>query len=154
MNPTSKPSGDLRPAPLVLALRVVGAVLLAGTAVIHIRLWAQGYDSISWIGPLFLLNAISGFALCLAVLGTPRRLLVWPAVAGALLELGTLGALILSSTVGLFGFVESSAASLFWPSVWVEAVGGVVLAALAVLVRPVRRAVAPEGWTEPVRSAG
>jgi hypothetical protein len=142
------------PAPLVVALRVVGAVLLAGTAAIHLRLWAQGYDSIAWIGPLFLLNAVSGFALCAAVLGTPRRLLVWPAAAGALLELGTLGALVLSSTIGLFGFVESSAASLFWPSVAVEAVGTVVLSYLAVLVRPVRRPASPEGWSEPARSGG
>ena len=156
MSMLDKLSGDQRPAPapLVLALRVLGAVLLAGTAAIHLRLWAQGYDSIAWIGPLFLVNAVSGFALCVAVLGTPRRLLFWPAAAGALLELGTLGALILSSTVGLFGFVESTAASLYWPSVVVEAVGAVVLGSLAVLVRPVRRAVAPDGWTEPARSGG
>ena len=156
MRMIDKLSGEPRPAPapLVLALRVLGAVLLAGTATIHLRLWAQGYDSIAWIGPLFLVNAFSGFVLCVAVLGTPRRLLVWPAAAGALLELGTLGALVLSSTVGMFGFVESTAASLYWPSVVVEVVGTVVLAALAAVVRPVRRTVAPENWTEPVRSGG
>ena len=156
MRMIDKLSGDVRPAParLVLALRVIGGVLLAGTATIHVRLWAQGYDSVPWIGPLFLVNAVSGFALCVAVLGTPRRLLVWPAVAGALLEAGTLGALVLSSTVGLLGFFESTAAPLYWPSVAVEALGAVVLAGLAVLVRPVRRAAAPEDRTEPARSRG
>src|SRR3954454_4313067 len=134
MSSIQKPAVDGRrvPAPMVVVLRVAGALLLAGTAAIHLRLWAQGYDSVAWIGPLFLVNAFSGFVLCAAVLLSPRRLLVWPAAAGALLELGTLGALILSSTVGLLGFNESSAAPLFWPSIVVEAVGTVVLAALAV----------------------
>jgi len=74
-----------------------------------------------------------GFALAAAVLGTPRWLLGWVAAAGALLQAGTLGALILSVTVGLFGFVETTAASLFWETVVVEAAGAVVLAVLAVV---------------------
>jgi hypothetical protein len=147
---------DRRPAatPLVLALRVAGAALLAGTAAVHLHLWSAGYDSIAWIGPLFLVNTVVGFVLGTAVLLAPRRLVVWPAAAGALLEAGTLGALVLSTTVGLFGFVESVAASLFWPSVAVEAVGTVVLVYLAFAVRPVRRELTPKSWTEPVRSAG
>jgi hypothetical protein len=56
--------------------------------------------------------------------------------------------------VGLFGFVESSAASYYWESVVVESVGFVVLAALAVLCRPVRRSADREDWTEPVRAGG
>jgi hypothetical protein len=139
---------------LVLGLRIAGAVLLAGTAWIHLHLWSAGYDGIPWIGPLFLVNAVSGFLLAAAVLAAPRRLLFWPAGAGALLEAGTLGALALSSTVGLFGFVESSAASLFWPSVAVEAAGAVLLAALAVVCRPVRRAAEHDAWTEPLRTRG
>jgi hypothetical protein len=70
------------------------------------------------------------------------------------LQLGTLGGLVLSSTVGLFGFVESSAASYYWESVIVESVGFVLLAALAGLSRPVRRSMAREDWTEPVRAGG
>jgi hypothetical protein len=150
----SGPGTPRTSAVLVLALRVVGAALLAGTAWIHLNLWSAGYSGIAWIGPLFLVNAVAGFVLAAAVLGAPRRLLFWPAGAGALLEAGTLGALALSSTVGLFGFVESPAASLFWPSVAVEAAGTVVLAALAVACRPVRRAAAPADWTEPVRTRG
>ena len=61
---------------------------------------------------------------------------------------------MLSSTVGLLGFNESTTASLYWPSVAVEAVGAIVLAYLAFVVRPVRRAVAAEDWTEPARSGG
>lgn len=143
-----------RSTPLVLGLRVLGAALLAATAWIHLHLWAAGYETIAWIGPLFLADAVGGFVLAAAVLPAPRRLLVWPAAAGVLLELGTLGGLVLSSTVGLFGFVESSAASLFWQSVAVEIAGAVVLAVLAVLCRPVRRQSAHEDRTEPVRTGG
>ena len=138
----------------VVVLRVVGALLLAAAGAIHLYLWSTGYDSIDWIGPLFLVNAVGGFVLALAVLTAPRRLLFWPAGAGALLQAGTLGGLILSSTVGLFGFVESSAASYYWDSVIVESVGFVVLAALAGICRPVRRSPVREDWTEPVRAGG
>jgi hypothetical protein len=138
----------------VVVLRAVGALLLAAAGAIHLYLWSTGYDSIDWIGPLFLVNAIGAFVLAVAVLITPRRLLFWPAGAGALLQIGTLGGLILSSTVGLFGFVESSAASYYWESVIVESVGFVLLAVLAGLSRPVRRSMAREDWTEPVRARG
>jgi hypothetical protein len=138
----------------VLALRVVGALLLVAAGAIHLYLWSTGYDSIDWIGPLFLVNAVAGFLLAVAVLVAPRRLLFWPAGAGALLQIGTLGGLILASTVGLFGFVESSAASYYWESVIVESVGFVVLVALAALCRPVRRSPLREDWTEPVRAGG
>lgn len=141
-------------APVVLGFRLVGALLLLAAGTIHLYLWSTGYDSIHWIGPLFLLNAIGAGVLALAVLATPRRLLFWPAAAGALLQIGTLGGLFLSSTVGLFGFVESSAASYYWDSVIVESVGFVVLAVLAGICRPVRRSPAREDWTEPVRAGG
>jgi hypothetical protein len=138
----------------VLGLRVLGALLLVAAGAIHLYLWSTGYDTIDWIGPLFLLNAIGAGVLALAVLATPRRLLFWPAAAGALLQIGTLGGLILSSTVGLFGFVESSAASYYWDSVVVESAGFVVLAALTGICRPVRRPRVREDWTEPVRARG
>jgi hypothetical protein len=139
---------------VVVGLRVVGALLLVAAGAIHLHLWSTGYDSIAWIGPLFMVNAIAAFVLALAVLAAPRRLLFWPAGAGALLQIGTLGGLVLSSTVGLFGFVESSAASYYWESVLVESVGFVVLAVLAGLCRPVRRSTVREDWTEPVRAGG
>ena len=125
-----------RPAPphsLLLALRVLGAALLAAMAGIHRYLWSVGYRDIDWIGPLFLVNVLAGVVLALAVLAPPRR---WPGVAaavGAMLQAGTLGGLVLSVWVGLFGFVESTRATLFWPSVVVEAAGAVVLAVLAAL---------------------
>jgi hypothetical protein len=118
---------------MVLVLRILGAALLVGVAVIHLYLWQQGYDSIDVIGPAFLLDTVLGFGGALLVLISPRRWLPIAAVLGALLCLGTLAALIVSTTVGMFGFVESTQAQLWWESLAVEAAGFVVLVALAVV---------------------
>ena len=124
-----------RSGPLTWILRVVGAVLLAAMAWIHWDLWLDGYRTVDVIGPAFLLNAVAGFALAVVLLVVPRRLL-WPAAAlGALTALGSLAALLLSTTVGLFGFVESTAAPLWWETFWIEAAAVVVLAVLAVVAR-------------------
>jgi hypothetical protein len=115
------------------ALRLVGAALLAVMGWIHLDLWLDGYRTIDVIGPAFLLNAIAGFGLAALLLVTPRALLPWVAVLGALTAAGTLAGLLLSTTVGLFGFVETTAAALWWESFWVEVAAVVVLALLAVL---------------------
>jgi hypothetical protein len=118
---------------LLWGLRLVGAALLAAMGWIHLHLWLDGYRTIDVIGPAFLLNAIAGFGLAALLLVTPRQLLPWVAALGGLTALGTLGGLLLATTVGLFGFVESTAADLWWESLWVEIAAIVVLAALAAL---------------------
>jgi hypothetical protein len=118
---------------LLWTLRVLGALLLAAMSWIHLDLWLAGYRSIDWIGPAFLLNAIAGFGLAVLLMVTPRPLLAWVAGLGALTALGTLGGLLLATTVGLFGFTETTAADLWWESFWVEIAAAIVLAALAVL---------------------
>jgi hypothetical protein len=122
----------------VWALRVVGAALLAAMGWIHLDLWQAGYRTMDVIGPAFLRNAVAGFGLAVLLLVTPRRLLPWAAALGALTAAGTLGGLLLATTVGLFGFQESTAAALWWESFWVEVTAIVVLAALALLTRPRR----------------
>jgi predicted membrane protein len=124
---------QVRRAPIAVAIpvRLVGAALLGVTAGIHLSLWQQGYRDIQWIGPLFLLSGIGAIVLALAVLLSPPRLLPWAAALGALLELGTLGGLLLSVTVGFLGFSESWDAHLARTSAVVEAVGGVILGAFA-----------------------
>jgi hypothetical protein len=123
-----------RPAAgLFWSLRLGGAVLLAVMGWIHLDLWLAGYRTIDVIGPAFLLNAIAGFGLAALLLVTPRPLLLWVAALGALTALGTLGGLLLATTVGLFGFVESTTADLWWESFWVEIAAVVVLTALAAL---------------------
>jgi hypothetical protein len=113
------------------AARLVGAGLLAAMAGIHLHLYAGGYRGIATIGPLFLLNGVLGALAALAVLATPRRWLGWVSLAGAMLQAGTLGALLLSLTVGLFGFRESTSAPLISTTLAVETAGAVVLLAVA-----------------------
>ena len=55
--------------------RLAGAALLIATAVIHLRLYSQGYSTVPKIGPLFLLNGVAGCLLAGAVLLTWGRLL-------------------------------------------------------------------------------
>jgi hypothetical protein len=127
------------PTALLLVLRIAGVALLAAMGWIHLDLWGDGYRTIDVIGPAFLVNAVAGFGLAALLLVTPRPVLGWVAAAGALTAAGTLAALLLSTTVGLFGFTESTAAALWWESLWVESAAVVVLVALAVLARPRHR---------------
>jgi hypothetical protein len=120
-------------------LRILGAALLVAMAWIHLNLWLDGYRTIDVVGPAFLLDVLAGFGLAALLLVTPRPLVAWVAVLGALTAAGTVAGLLLSTTVGLFGFVESTAAPLWWESFWVELAAVVVLVALAVLTRRRRR---------------
>jgi hypothetical protein len=124
-----------RTGPALVALRLAGTALLAAMGWIHLDLWGDGYRTIDVIGPAFLLNAIAGFGLAVLLLVTPRPVLPWVAAVGALTAFGTLAGLLLSTTVGLFGFTESTAAALWWESFWVELAAAVVLGVLAVLGR-------------------
>ena len=112
-------------------LALAGAVLIIGSAVIHLRLWAQGYSSISIIGPLFLAQGVVSI-LFAVVLGVFRRLGLM--VAGAGLMAGTIVALVLSAEIGLFGFKDSFAAPYAGMALVTEIAGAAVLAAAAVLV--------------------
>jgi hypothetical protein len=120
----------------VRVLRSLGVALLAVMSWIHLDLWLAGYRSIDVIGPAFLFNAVAGSGLAALLLLVPRALLPWVAALGALTALGTLTGLLLSTTVGLFGFVETTAAALWWESFWVEVATVVVLTALALVTRP------------------
>ena len=117
--------------PIRVAIRVGGAALLLATAAIHLLLWSDGYRDILWIGPLFLLNAIGAAVLAVAVLAAPGRWLPLVCAAGALLELGTLGGLVLSTTVGFLGFVETWAAPWAVTSAIVEAAAVLLLGGFA-----------------------
>lgn len=76
-----------------------GGVLISAT--VHFLLWAQGISGLETIGPLFLLNAIGGGVIGLVVY-------VWrhwlPMLAAAGFGALTLGAYIMATTVGLFGY--------------------------------------------------
>lgn len=123
----------------MIALRLVSAALTAAMAAIHLYLWDDGYRDLETIGVLFLLNGIGGGLLALALLAAPTRYVGVPAVLGALFTAGTLAALVVSLTTGLFGFEETLDAELVRPTIAVESAGIVALTALALLARRRRR---------------
>jgi hypothetical protein len=128
-----------RPA-LLLTLRVLAAASLAAMGVIHIYLFNLGYSSVSLIGPLFLLNGIGAGLLMLAVLFSPRRFTALAGALSTLFTLGTLLALVLSLTVGLFGFDETMDAPLIKTTIVVEALGVLLCAGLTALAFGARSA--------------
>lgn len=115
------------PLSVTLPVRLFGAGLLLAMGGIHLYLWQTGYKDIHLIGPAFLANAILGAVAAVAVLLSPQRWLAWVCLLAGLLELGTLGALLLSLTVGLFGFFESWSAPIVTVTIIVEAAGFLVL---------------------------
>ncbi len=119
-------AGRRRLAVLVV-VRSFGAILLALTGWIHLHLYLDGYRTVPTIGRLFLLNAVSAAVAVLALVAVPRRWLAPVALGGGLLEIGTLGGLVLSLTVGLFGFTESPRAPFVGASIAVESAGTFLL---------------------------
>ena len=118
-----------------------GVGLLIATAAIHLDLYLTGYRTIPTIGWLFLLQVIVAFALGLAVLVIPGRLVLpsrLAAAAGAGFALSTLGGYLLTVWIGLFGFKEVRTTAGIAAGV-VEVVAFVVLAALALAPAPQAR---------------
>ncbi len=130
------------PGPIVSVLAWIGAVLLVLSAVIHLHLWSQSYRHIPTIGPLFLIQGIVGIALA-ALVAVFRRLLVF--AGAALFAIGTIGGLLLSVYVGLFGFQDSLSAPYAVTSLILEAIAFVVLGAAAALTLVLRREVLVHG---------
>jgi predicted lipoprotein with Yx(FWY)xxD motif len=137
------------PGWLQVILRVVGSGLLIATGAIHLDLYLTGYRTIPTIGWLFLLQVIAAFALGLAVLAIPGRLVIpsrLAAAAGAVFALSTLGGYLLSVWIGLFGFKEVSTTAGIVAGA-VEVAAFVVLAALALAPSwAARVATAPAGF--------
>ena len=95
------------------------------SAFIHLHLWDTGYRHIPTIGPLFLLQGIAGIVIAV-VIAVWRRPLV--SLIGALFAASTIGGLVLSVEVGLFGFKDSFSAPYATSSLIIEAAAFVVLA--------------------------
>ncbi|MCB7137804.1 hypothetical protein [Cellulosimicrobium marinum] len=127
---TSSPPGPPPPGPRsrgAWTLRGLTAAGLLLSADVHLVLYAEGYDDIEVVGPLFLLNAVAGLALGILVLVWRHWLPVLGAIGfGAL----TLAAFYLSTTVGFFGVNESVGGTqqvLAAVSEWVAVVGGTLV---------------------------
>lgn len=120
--------------PLSQVLRGLVATCVILNAVIHLVLWAQGFKDLEVVGPAFLLNAVGGIAIGLAVLVWKH----WLPLLGAIgFGLATLTAFIISTTPsGFFGVHET------WSGVEIlmSAASEILAVILAVLTLLVERA--------------
>lgn len=83
----------------VALLRALTAAAVLLSAVIHLEQWFAGYRDLEFIGPAFLVNAVAGLVIAVLVLAWRSW---WPLLAAAAFGAATLGAFIMSATVGLF----------------------------------------------------
>ena len=120
--PAQATSPAARWAANILAL--AGAALLIWSGVIHLQLWSDGYRSISVIGPLFLIQGAGSIVLAV-ILALFRRLGLL--AAGAVVLASTAAGLLLSASIGLFGYQESLAVPYAEASLVVEFAGAAVL---------------------------
>jgi hypothetical protein len=125
------PSGSLTLRIAITLSLVVASVLLAASGAIHLRLWSTGYRSIPTIGSLFLVQGIAGPFLA-ALLVLSRRLLI--VAIGAGFMIATIGGLLLSINLGLFGFRDTLAAPYAGLSLAVESAGGVILVVVGIVL--------------------
>jgi hypothetical protein len=112
-------------------VRVAGAGLLVWTGAIHLHLWLEGYRYLPTNGPLFLVDALAAFLVAAALIVLPRPV-VGLLAAGFLIS--TIGALVISINVGLFGFRESLSASFVGLSLIIESTAALGLLIWTVFV--------------------
>jgi hypothetical protein len=103
---------------------IAAAATVAVSAVVHLHLWNTGYRHLPTVGPLFLLQAVSGFVLSALLIVTRR---VWAAVLSFGLISATLAGFIMALYVGLFGFRDSWSAPFAGMAFNYEVVSGVLL---------------------------
>jgi hypothetical protein len=127
------PSGLLSP----IIWRILSAVALLAMGGIHLFLVLDGVGGV--LGVLFVLNAIGGLLLAIAMLAAPRRLLLLASVLSLLFLVGTLLALVLALTVGLFGITETLSFTLVPTTLVVESIGTIVLAVTTALAFRMQR---------------
>ena len=121
----------------VMAWQVLSALLLLAMGAIHLYLRFNGVHGT--LGNLFVLNAIGGLVLAIAMVVLRGQLLLLASVLSTLFMAGTLLALILALTVGLFGIHENLDYQLVPTTLVVESIGTLVLLATTALINRTQR---------------
>lgn len=123
-----------------MTLRVLGAVAALISGIVHLRMWFDGVRDQDVIGPAFMVNAVAGVTI--AVLLVAWRHWV-PLFLLAGFGASTLGAFIVSTTVGLFGIHAT------WEgfNVWASAVTEVIAIVIGLW------ALYSEGWLASLRQS-
>jgi len=122
----------------LMVWQIVSAILLLVMGGIHLYLVFYGVGGL--LGKLFVLNAIGALVLAIVIVVVRTRLLTLTAVLGLIFMAGTLLALILALTVGLFGIHEVMSFRLVPTTLVVESIGTVVLAITSLLAFRSQRA--------------
>ena len=107
--PAPAPRIAARGETLVEVTYALGAVALAGEAVVHVQQFFDFYHGVRWIGPLFLANAAACVVVIAGLAYPPTRILA--ALAGVVTSVAALGGLIISYGTGLFGWQEAGFAT-------------------------------------------
>jgi hypothetical protein len=123
---------------VVLIWQVLSALFLLAMGGIHLYLVVTSTGGV--LGVLFVLNAIGSLMLAIAMVVLRRRLLLVASVLSLLFMAGTLLALVLALTVGLFGIRSSLDYQLAPTTLVVESIGTIVLLVTTALVFRVRHA--------------
>jgi hypothetical protein len=122
----------------LMTWRLLSAIVLLAMGAIHLYLVFDGVGGT--LGVLFVLNAIGGLVLAIAMIVLRGRLLALGTVASLLFMVGTLIALILALTVGLFGIHEDIGFTLVPTTLVVESIGSIILAVTLAMVMRSQRA--------------
>lgn len=117
-----------------MSMRLLAAVAVLVSAAMHLYLWFEGYRDIDTIGPAFLLNAFGGGVIVVLLLFWRHWI---PPLLAVGFGLSTLGAALLSVTVGLFGFEETWEGWEVWTAA-ISEIAAVVLGAMVVLRESLR----------------
>ena len=122
----------------LMVWQLLSAILLLFMGGIHLYLVVNGVGGL--LGLLFLLNAAGGLVLATAIIVLRGRLLSLATVLSLLFMVGTLLALVLALTVGLFGIRAELDFQLVPTTLMVESIGTIVLVVTTALVSRSRRA--------------
>jgi hypothetical protein len=122
-------------APIVW--QALSALLLLAMGAIHLYLVLNGVGGA--LGALFALNAAGALVLAIALVVLRRRPLLVASVLSLLFMVGTLLALLLALTVGLFGIRETLTFQLVPTTLVVESIGTIVLVVTTALVFRMQR---------------
>jgi hypothetical protein len=120
------PSGSRPRRVATYAILLAGAAAVASSALVHLYLWADGYRHVTTIGPLFVVQGIAGLVLAVGLVAYPR--VVTAGVSAAYL-LASVVALMLSTTIGFLGFMDTLDAPWATSALVIESVGVVLLLA-------------------------
>lgn len=112
-----------------MTMRILAAAAVLVSAAVHLYLWFDGVRDQDVIGELFLVNVVAGVVIAFL-------LVRWRHWAPPFLAMGfgasTLGAFVISTTVGLFGINTTWSGGYVWTAAVSEVVailaGGVALA--------------------------